>query len=94
MKDSTPQAIRDTFRSPNVPDQNLEPANLVDVGAYIAQAANRIATAITAPGAPGRDARDGHVASLTEAVTGVTAGLQAIADAIHHLATAIENRRD
>ena len=90
MPDSTPAAIRACFISPNVCDSNGEPANLVDVGSDVARAAHRIASAITAPGAPGRDASGGHVQSLTEAVMGMTAGLQAIAEAIHHLARAIE----
>lgn len=90
--DSTSKAIRDTFTSPNVADANLEPANLVDVVHYVARAADRIATAITPRAAPGKDANGGHVESLTEAVMGMTVGLNAIADAINHLAEAVENR--
>lgn len=40
----------------------------------------------------GRDAAGGHVASLTEAVMGVTAGLVRIAEAIESLASAVRSR--
>lgn len=49
-----------------------------------------IADAVTAPGIPGRDEAGGTVASLTEAVMGMTAGLCRIAEALEHIATAIE----
>lgn len=49
-----------------------------------------IAGAITPLGAmPGRDESGGHIASLTEAVMGVTAGLYAIANALWDVAEAI-----
>lgn len=41
-------AIRDVFISPNVCDDNLEPANLVDVGDRIATAILELADAIRA----------------------------------------------
>lgn len=44
--------------------------------------------------APGHDATGGNVASLTEAVMGVTAGLCRIADAIEQLAEAVRERGD
>ena len=91
-KYSTPQAIRDIGISPNVCDSNLEPANLVDVGYFIAKAGHHIANAITPQAAPGRDAAGGNVQSLTESVMGITGGLHAVADAINRLASAVECR--
>jgi pyruvate/oxaloacetate carboxyltransferase len=55
--------------------------------------AKRIANAITPlNAAPGHDATGGTVDSLTEAVMGVTAGLQAIASAIESLAEAVREK--
>lgn len=55
--------------------------------------AKRIANAIDAGDAsPGKDATGGHVASLTEAVMGVTAGLCRIASAIESLADAVREK--
>ena len=85
-------AIRDCFISADVPDEPV--VNLVDVVSGIAPAVARIADAITHNVVGNHDASGGYVTSLTEAVMGATAGLQSIADAIHHLAEAIENRRD
>lgn len=93
MKD-TAQAIRDTFTSANVPDDNLEPANLVDVGCFIARAADRVAAAITPRAAAGKDANGGHVESLTEAVMGITGGLHLVAEAIRELADAVRSNGD
>ena len=86
------QALLHTLQSPNVPDRNLEPANVVDVLADLAHSGNRIASAILPAGAvAGKDAAGGTVDSLTEAVMGVTSGLVKIADAIHDLAEAIRD---
>lgn len=53
-----------------------------------------IANAITPVGAmAGLDKAGGRVASLTEAVIGMTAGLFAIAESIEKLADAIEGRK-
>jgi len=83
-------AIFETLRSPNVADQNLEPANVVDVINYIAIGLDKVANAITPRNAAaGQDAAGGHVESLTEAVMGVTNGASQIADAINNLAEAI-----
>lgn len=41
----------------------------------------------------GQDATGGSVASLTEAVMGITAGLVQIADAINNLADATRNQQ-
>ena len=43
---STADAIRYTLQSTNVCDQNLEPANVVDVVNYLALATGRVADAI------------------------------------------------
>lgn len=48
----------------------------------VISAINNLAHAIAADAMPGKDASGGTVASLTEAIMGVTAGLFAIADAI------------
>jgi hypothetical protein len=49
-----------------------------------------LAHSVTAPGLTGHDAAGGTVASLTEAVMGITAGLFAIAAALERIAD--ENR--
>jgi hypothetical protein len=87
----TPQAILRTLESPNVSDSNLEPANVVDVLSHLAHATARAANAITPPCA-GADTYGGHVESLTEAVMGMTKGLQDIAGAIENLALAVSGR--
>ena len=77
------EAIESCGTSTHMSNENLEPANLVDVLDCLAKSTRQIAGAITPQqAAAGRDAAGGHVASLTEAVIGVTAGLHAIADAI------------
>ena len=54
----------------------------------------KIADAITPfSGCHGTDAAGGTVGSLTEAVMGVTAGLVAIATAIHDLADAVRENK-
>jgi hypothetical protein len=61
-----------------------------DIAGVIANAAARIADAITPANAGhGADAAGGHVESLTEAAMGITAGLCRIADAINALAEAV-----
>lgn len=87
--DTLASAIRETLISSNVCDSNLEPANVVDALANIANAGFAIRTAITPRAHPGRDETDGHVESLTEAVMGITAGLVRIADALSDLASAV-----
>ena len=84
--ESIGDAIKETLSSPNVSDQNLEPANVVDVISDLANSAGKVANAITAPASGGTDASGVHVESLTEAVMGVTGGLHAIANAIEALA--------
>lgn len=59
---------------------------------HIGGALHRVAEAITAPAVPGPDATGGVVASLTEAVMGMTAGLCRIADAIDGLADAVREK--
>lgn len=54
----------------------------------------KIANAITPDSAyPATDAAGGYVGSLTEAVIGMTAGLVAIATAIHDLADAVRENK-
>jgi hypothetical protein len=80
-----PEAIYYSFQSggPNG-DQSL-----IEVIDNLADSTNRIAKAITADAAPGRDVTGGTVASLTEAVMGITSGLVQIAEAIKSLADAV-----
>ena len=87
--DKIAAAIVRTLESPNVCDSNLENANLVDVVERLARTTARVAEAITAPAAPGHDATGGHVECLTEAVMGVTKGLEHIAEAIEGLSAAV-----
>ena len=82
--------IAEELRSTNVPDSNLEVANLVDVGDRIATALFRMGDAITPCVAGSQDATGGHIESLTESVMGVTAGLVQIAVAIDRVADAME----
>jgi len=92
---TTAEAIRRTLESPNVCDSNLECANVVDVINYAACSASRIANAITPrDAAAGKDATGGTIASLTEAVMGVTAGMVRIADAIGDLAEAVREHNN
>jgi hypothetical protein len=64
--------------------------NAVDVLKQIAQSGNAIAGAITpVNAAPGRDESGGYVASLTEAVMSVGAGLHRIAESLQGIADAI-----
>ena len=69
---------------------------LADVVQRLANSTASVARAVTPDAAPGMDAAGGTVASLTEAVMGVTDGLVRIADAIHELADATRdaNARD
>ena len=85
---TTAQAIKAALISPNVPDGNFEPANVVDVLSKVAQAMQSVSYSITANAAGSHDASGGYITSLTEAVMGVTAGLHAIAGSISELAEA------
>lgn len=90
---TTGDAILRTLESPNVGDSNMEPANVVDVIDSLARAARSVAHAITPLDAsPGHDAAGGTVASLTEAIMGVSVGLHSIADAIIELSEAVHAR--
>lgn len=66
-----------------------EPANVEEALADLAYAATSIASSITPSVLPGTDATGGTVASLTEAVMGITAGLVQVAEAIDRLAEAV-----
>ena len=82
-------ALHDVFTSPNVSDANLEAANLVDVGYFISRALWGVAHAVTEQASPGKDAAGGTVASLTESIMGITAGLMAVALSLDGIASAI-----
>ena len=78
--------------SPNIPDSNLEPSNIVDVlsnsvGYYTKQIA-RALTPLDA--ADGTDAQGGNISSLTEAVMGITSALTAVAGSLSDIASAID----
>ena len=97
--DPSKEAIRyladrlyDLLRSPNVPDSNWEPANIVDVVDRAGRGIHRLAESIKPDAAPGRDAGGGQVGSLTEAAMGITSGLFRIAESIESLADAIRER--
>lgn len=60
----------------------------------LARAIRAVGDAITPPAAPGHDAAGGTVASLTEAVMGVTAGLVQVAEALDGIADAIRSRSE
>lgn len=60
----------------------------------IASALSDVAHAITPSAFPAPDATGGTVASLTEAVMGITAGLVKVADAIEYLADAVSTREN
>lgn len=84
-KDQVAQAIRDSFNSPNVPDSNLEPANLVDVAAVVGQglisAVRRISHG------------DGEsLGGLEGAATKIHEGLMAVANSIENLAEAVRQQ--
>ena len=82
-------AIERAFTSPNVSDSNGESANLVDV---LDDRLKWLGNAIIPRSAvPSADASGTGVASLAEAVMGVTAGLCRIADAIEELAGAVRD---
>ena len=71
----------------------VDPEN-EDLEEIVGYAAARIARSITADAAPNADATGGCVASLTEAVMGMTAALVQIADAISEIAEVQRNRYD
>ena len=88
--DRVASALRAVLSSPNVPDSNLEDANVVDVLQRVALAGYAIAHAILPAGvAPGHDATGALVDSLTEAVMGHTAALEHVASALQDIAEAI-----
>lgn len=86
----TSNAIRDTLTSPNVADANLEPANVVDVIHELARTTKAVASAITADAAAGKDVHGGTVASLTEAVMGLSKSIQNVADAIYSVGEVLD----
>jgi hypothetical protein len=86
---SVDKELRAAFHSTNVCDSNGEVANVVDVIDFVAGGLRSVARSIT-PNIPGsNDASGSHVASLTEAVMGVTSGLMAISSSISDLADAV-----
>jgi len=89
----TADALDRCLVSPNVCDSNGEHANVVDVLDRLASHVVSVARAITPSEAvAGQDATGGHVASLTEAVMGLTAGMVQIASAIESLADAVRQK--
>jgi hypothetical protein len=75
--------------------KNCEPANVVDAIANLANGAFAVAHAITPrDAAAGRCPYGGHVQSATEAMMGITQGLQDIAVSIRDLADAIREQHE
>jgi hypothetical protein len=75
------EALRDTLISPNVSDANLEAANLVDVGANIANALWKLART----GDPAHvGALEAHGEAIKEAAGMIAEALVVLADAIRH----------
>ena len=66
-------------------DANFEPIHLVAVMENVASGLYCVGHAISSDAAPGTDAAGGHIACLTEAVMGITAGLYRVAEAIEGL---------
>ena len=63
-----------------------------DISNAIYNGLKSIANAITPLGAmAGRDATGGHIASLTEAVVGITAALVQVAEAINNVSVSIDD---
>ncbi len=87
----TGEALRQVFESE---DHNGVLVNAVDAVKGLSDNARAIADKISPVGAAyGTDDTGGTVASLTEAVMGVTAGLCKIADAVDNLAEATRERQ-
>ena len=85
-------AIIEQFSSQCILDDNLAPANVVDVMSRMSEQTWKLATAITPLDAiSGTDATGGHVRSLTEAIMGMTAALVQIADAIRMVSISIDD---
>ena len=83
-------ALNSTLVSPNVPDSNGEPANVVDALDDLSTSARKIANAITPLDAVGgRDSDGGYIKSLTEATLSLAEGSREIASAIRDLAEAV-----
>lgn len=93
MKQTTAEAILATLVSPNVPDSNDEPANVVDMLHRSAMALERLSRAIMPHASAGKDAAGGRVESLIEAAMGMTAGLCKIAEAITDVADAMREAK-
>ncbi len=81
-KAETAQAIRETLTSPNEPDRNLEPANVVDALYAIARALRAGAQEIGKEGASGMGALEGLGVMVREAGERIAEGLHDLAEAI------------
>lgn len=83
---TTAAALIDTLTSANVPDSNMEPANVVDV---IAGAGHNISRALRALGTNDAATNMGGLELLAKEVQ---EGCQAIADGLNAIADAIKDR--
>lgn len=83
MADNTANAMRDCLISPNVPDSNLEPANVVDV---IAGAGLNISRALRSLGVGDAATNMGAIEHLAAEVRD---GTTRMAEAISELAAAV-----
>ena len=84
-------ALRSTLISPNESDINYEAANVVDGLFAVSRSVRGVALAIFPDALPAADPTGGHVASLSEAVMGITNGLVRVADALQQIAQAIND---
>lgn len=90
--ESVHNAILATLMSVNVADNNLEPANVVDVMQRIADGASGVAEAIASPDALMCDENGNRITSLTESVLVLSKCFIRIAESIEHLADAVRER--
>lgn len=82
-RDELADAIRDTLTSPNVPDDNLEPSNVVDAfvaaARIIARALDRLGNADASTSMGGLEA---HGAAMLQAAERIGSGLERLAEAV------------
>ncbi len=81
QRDALAEALCAVLTSPNVPDSNMEPSTLIDVGDKIAHAL------VCGVFGDGRNKAhiELHAESITEAAESITTGLFAVASAIREL---------
>jgi hypothetical protein len=91
LSETLRDVLSDCLMGVNIPGTCDGTGNVVDAISEIPRSLSEIARAITPDAVPGHDETGGTVASLTEAVMGVTAGLCRIAEALESVAEAIRD---